>query len=49
MGVSLLAVAKSRYYYYLLLNITNKTQPNLHSEDTSIQETLTLVPTLSPE
>ena len=47
MGVSLLAVAKSRYY--LLLNIINKTRPNLHSEDTSIQETLTLVPKLSPE
>ena len=47
MGVSLLAVAKSRYY--LLHNIINKTQPNLHSEDTSIQETLTLVPRLSPE
>ena len=47
MGVSLLAVAKSRYY--LLLNIIYKTQPNLHSEDMSIQETLTLVPRLSPE
>ena len=47
MGVSLLAVAKSRYY--LLHNIINKTQPNLHSEDTSSQETLNLVPRLSPE
>ena len=47
MGVSLLAVAKSRYY--LLHNIINKTQPNLHSEDTSIQETLTLVQRLSSE
>ena len=47
MGVSLLAVANSRHY--LLHNIINKTQPNLHSEDTSIQETLTLVQRLSSE